>query len=113
MSGFADLWLPRMPRAETVSNLIADNRRRAGESYVAGGAALNELIGGRRVSDHLDIFHDTAEAVHREFDQDAAVLLDAGLTVNIRRRALEAAVAAGQVRFHYGSLRGAYPAIVS
>jgi hypothetical protein len=33
-------------------------RRRSGESYVAGGAALNELIGGRRVSDDLDIFHE-------------------------------------------------------
>src|SRR5438093_1557373 len=74
------------PFQKTVSNLIADNRRRSGESYVAGGAALNELIGGRRVSDDLDIFHDTAEAVHREFDEDAAVLVDAGLTVNIRRQ---------------------------
>jgi hypothetical protein len=71
---------------KTVSNLIASHRRRSGESYVAGGAALNELIGAPRLSDDLDIFHDTAEAVHREFEQDAAVLRQAGLIVTIRRQ---------------------------
>lgn len=30
--------------------LLADNRIGAGESYVAGGAALNELIAGPRIS---------------------------------------------------------------
>src|SRR5437879_4590200 len=39
----------------TVANLIAENRRRSGESYVAGGAALNSIIGAPRLSDDVDI----------------------------------------------------------
>ncbi len=69
-----------------VANIIADNRRRSGESYVAGGAALNALIGAPRVSEDLDIFHDTEEAVHVEFEKDRAELLTAQFTVTVKRQ---------------------------
>jgi hypothetical protein len=31
-----------------VSRLLAEHRLQSGESYVAGGVALNELLGGSR-----------------------------------------------------------------
>src|SRR5262245_31666386 len=74
------------PIQKRVIRLIAANRRRSGESYVAGGSALNALIGAPRLSDDIDIFHDTAEAVHREFDLDSKVLTDAGFGLNVRRQ---------------------------
>jgi hypothetical protein len=46
-----------------VCRLIADHRKSSGESYVAGGVALNELLGGMRRSRDIDLFHDTAEAL--------------------------------------------------
>lgn len=33
-----------------VCRVLADQRKRSGESYVAGGVALNELLGGARRS---------------------------------------------------------------
>jgi hypothetical protein len=42
-----------------VCRLIARNRVASGESYVAGGVALNELLSGARVSRDVDLFHDT------------------------------------------------------
>ena len=41
-----------------------------GESYVAGGAALNALAAAPRVSRDIDLFHDTAEAVESSFEGD-------------------------------------------
>jgi hypothetical protein len=41
--------------------LIAKNRVAQGESYVARGVALNELIGASRTSRDIDLFHDTRE----------------------------------------------------
>jgi hypothetical protein len=81
-----------------VINLIAENRRRSGESYVAGGAALNTLIGAPRLSEDVDIFHDTEEAVHLEFGNDSRVLESAGMSVSIKRQwgtFVEATVAIG------------------
>ena len=46
-----------------VCRLLADNRIRSGESYVPGGAALNELLRAPRRSRDLDLFHDTEEAL--------------------------------------------------
>src|SRR5262245_6173442 len=68
-----------------VINLIADNRRRSGESYVAGGAALNALINAPRLSHDVDVFHDTEEAVRVEYAKDRAVLEASGLTVEVLR----------------------------
>ena len=46
-----------------VCRLIAENRISSGESYVAGGVALNELISAPRISRDIDLFHDTEEAL--------------------------------------------------
>ena len=46
-----------------ICRLIAGNRIASGESYVAGAAALNELIAAPRISRDVDLFHDTDEAL--------------------------------------------------
>ena len=70
---------------KTVVRLIADNRRQSGDSYIAGGAALNLLIGAPRVSSDVDIFHDSEEAVHAAFTADRIALEANGLEVDIKR----------------------------
>ena len=42
-----------------ICRLVADERKRSGESYVAGGGALNELLAGTRKSRDVDLFHDS------------------------------------------------------
>lgn len=78
-----------------VCRVIAENRRRSGESYVAGGIALLELIGGSRVSKDIDLFHDTTEAVQSSFDADKALLEREGYGLRVlseRRGYVEAEV---------------------
>lgn len=70
-----------------IVRLIAENRIASGESYVAGGSALNELLARPRVSHDIDLFHDTEEAVDSTFEKDRRLLLDAGLEVALLRRA--------------------------
>lgn len=53
-----------------VCRLIAANRTASGESYVAGGTALNALLAGRRVSRDIDVFHDSADAVAASWESD-------------------------------------------
>jgi hypothetical protein len=50
------------PFQRDVCRLLADNRLRSGESYVAGGAALNTLVAAPRLSRDVDLFHDTEQA---------------------------------------------------
>jgi hypothetical protein len=52
----------------TLCRLLAENRIAIGESYVAGGAALNELIAAPRISRDIDVFHDTETAVAASWD---------------------------------------------
>lgn len=65
--------------------LLAENRIRSGISYVAGGAALNEILEAPRVSRDIDVFHDTAEAVEAAWSSDNAVLSSADYEVFIVR----------------------------
>jgi hypothetical protein len=60
--------LTQLQRA--VCRLIAGNRIRSGESYVAGGVALIEVIGAARISRDIDLFHDTDQAVDAAWDAD-------------------------------------------
>jgi len=46
-----------------VCRVIAKQRIASGESYVAGGAALNTLLDAPRISQDLDLFHDTTAAL--------------------------------------------------
>ena len=68
-----------------VCRLIAATRVSSGESYVAGGVALTELIGGTRLSRDIAVFHDTAEAVSRSWAADRALLVSHGYDVAVVR----------------------------
>lgn len=81
-----------------VCRLIAANRVERGESYVAGGTALNLLAGGTRISRDIDIFHDTDAALEAAWENDRALLAANGYEVRpLRERPayIEAVVAKG------------------
>jgi hypothetical protein len=64
---------------------LAEQRKRSGESYVAGGGALNEVVGGARRSRDVDLFHDTAAALVATWPQDRQALEAAGFQVELIR----------------------------
>jgi hypothetical protein len=68
-----------------VCRLLAAERRRSGESYVAGGVALSVALATSRLSRDVDVFHDTEEAVARSWDRDRAALEQAGFAVRVVR----------------------------
>jgi hypothetical protein len=81
-----------------VCRLLATNRIASGESYVAGAAALNELIDAARVSRDVDLFHDTAEAVVASWDADRMLLEQHGFRISLLRERplfIEAEIASG------------------
>lgn len=82
-----------------ICRLLAEQRIRSGESYVAGGVALNELLGGPRLSRDIDLFHDTEEAVEASWGADRASLEGAGYSVRVIRERpgfIEAEVSRGK-----------------
>ncbi len=68
-----------------VCRVLADQRRRSGESYVAGGVALNEAVAGTRRSRDVDLFHDTEAALVATWASDRAALDEAGFRVETVR----------------------------
>jgi len=68
-----------------VCRVLAKQRIASGESYVAGGAALNTLLDAPRISQDLDLFHDTAAALAATWSADRAELLDAGYEIEVVR----------------------------
>lgn len=71
----------------SVCRLIARSRIASGEAYVAGGAALNEVLSAPRVSRDVDLFHDTDIALETSWQSDRKLLVEAGLSVRtIRER---------------------------
>ena len=68
-----------------ICRLIASNRLRSGESYLAGGATLNELLAAPRLSRDLDVFHDSEEALAASWQSDRALLEGAGYEVRVFR----------------------------
>ncbi len=81
-----------------VVRLLAAHRTRSGESYVAGGVALNQALGTPRISRDVDLFHDSATALRHSCDEDCRLLREAGMAVNTVRDTahfVEAVVAAG------------------
>jgi hypothetical protein len=64
-----------------ICRLLAQGRREAGQSYIAGGTALNEVVASPRLSRDVDIFHDTLEALEATWLSDRAQLLAAGYEV--------------------------------
>ena len=68
-----------------VCRLLAEHRKRLGESYVAGGGALNEVVAGARRSRDVDLFHDTEAALVATWANDRAALHAGGLVVDTIR----------------------------
>jgi hypothetical protein len=68
-----------------VCRLLAGNRRRSGESYVAGGATLNELLRAPRLSRDIDLFHDTREALEASWRADRSALEENGYELEVVR----------------------------
>jgi hypothetical protein len=68
-----------------VCRLVADIRIHSGESYVAGGVALNEILGASRVSRDIDLFHDSVAALDAAWQADRAALRAAGYDVEVLR----------------------------
>lgn len=68
-----------------VCRLLARGRVERGESYVAGGVALNTLIEAARISRDIDLFHDTKEALAATWAADRELLNAAGLEVEVLR----------------------------
>ena len=66
-----------------ICQLIANNRRENGESYVAGGVALNTLLNTSRISQDIDLFHDTDEALVDSWLADRQLLRTAGHEVAV------------------------------
>jgi hypothetical protein len=64
---------------------LASQRRERGESYVAGGAALNEVLAADRLSRDIDLFHDSDEALAASWDADRRALTAAGFGVDVVR----------------------------
>ena len=68
-----------------ICRLLADSRKRSGQSYVAGGAALNCLCNSPRISHDLDLFHDTKTALIESYSSDIKLLSSHGFSVKILR----------------------------
>jgi len=68
-----------------VCRLLADQRIASGESYVAGGVALNEVMGTTRTSRDIDLFHDTESALNASWTVDRRLLQASGYEVRIVR----------------------------
>lgn len=68
-----------------VCRLLAEARVASGEGYMAGGATLNELLAGGRISRDLDLFHDSEEAVGSAWDTDRRLLESRGYRVRVLR----------------------------
>jgi hypothetical protein len=85
----------------TICRLLAANRIASGESYVAGGVALNELLKTARISRDVDLFHDTEEALAASWAGDRRLLEESGFEVAVVREwrgLIEAEVTSGGER---------------
>lgn len=82
--------------------LLADNRIGAGESYVAGGAALNELIAGPRIS------RDIVNVLPAD-EVGTCVLTRRGELFKGDAENLKHALERDDILFHAGRVRGAFP----
>ena len=69
----------------TVCRLLAEHRISSGESYVAGGVALNEIMATSRISRDIDLFHDTVEALDASWAADRQLLGAHGFEIRVLR----------------------------
>ncbi len=73
------------PHQVAVLRLLAARRKASGESYVAGGLALNQALDAARMSRDIDLFHDTDEALAASWSEDRRILLANGYAVHTIR----------------------------
>ncbi|HXY38278.1 MAG TPA: nucleotidyl transferase AbiEii/AbiGii toxin family protein [Vicinamibacteria bacterium] len=73
------------PFQRDVCRLLAGNRLRSGDSYVAGGVALNTLLRAPRLSRDIDLFHDTEQALAASWAADRDSLERAGYALRVIR----------------------------
>jgi len=84
-----------------ILSVITSSRIEEGESYVAGGTALNLLLEQPRISRDIDLFHDTREALARTWRADKTLLERAGFLISSIRELpgfVEAALGKGEAR---------------
>ena len=87
--------MPLTEYQKTVCRLLAAARIARGEGYVAGGAAINELLAAPRVSHDVDVFHDSQSALLGAWESDRQLLTQHGFTIQVLRELpafIEAAV---------------------
>ena len=65
---------------------IARLRIDHGETYIAGGLALNHQLRRPRVSSDIDVFNSTYEALEYAADRDCKLLEEAGYQVTVTRK---------------------------
>jgi hypothetical protein len=68
-----------------ICRLISRNRIASGESYLAGGVALNEALAAKRISNDIDLFHDTGEALRTSWEADRRLLEESGFRIQVLR----------------------------
>ncbi|MEI8243819.1 MAG: hypothetical protein WCI17_11170 [bacterium] len=80
-----------------ILRLLAQHRRENGESYMAGGVALNVLLASARRSHDIDVFHDSETALRDSWSADRRLMLAQGYQVDVVRdgRTFVEAVIAG------------------
>lgn len=76
--------MPIGPFESEVLHLLAENRNP--DSYVGGATVLHQSPDSPRASADVDIFHDTASAVHEAAERDTKTLQTAGYSVEITSR---------------------------
>lgn len=68
-----------------ICRLLAGNRIASGESYVAGGVALNLQLAADRISRDIDLFHDSEAALEATWRADRQLLEESGFVVKVLR----------------------------
>lgn len=82
-----------------ILRLLAEDRKRAGVSYVAIGVALGQALRSARRSEDIDLFHDSEEALWATWQKDRNTLEQGGHQIRVVREAsafVEARVVRGQ-----------------
>lgn len=69
----------------TVCRVLAATRIASGESYVADGLALDEILVAARRSRDVDLFHDTEAALDASWRADRRLLETSGFAVTVLR----------------------------
>jgi hypothetical protein len=66
--------------------LLAAQRIERQESYLAGGAALTVATASPRLSQDIDLFHDTQEALLSTWEDDRRILSSGGYRIEVKRQ---------------------------